>query len=175
MQLWYKCRLFRFWEWYQIVVIYWRTNNKKGMLCKRCFLIINFRLKGFSLFWCDWFLSGTREGCWNRSQCMGQVIQGPMWAVGGGLPCSRAPRQRCEGVLAFNNTSQRTIQGATAPITFIMPPTPISTMALVHLWMSQCCDGGDGVFPAITAQVQREQHPSCQCHHRAATNSLAII
>lgn len=61
------------------------------MSCKRCFMIINLRMKGFSFFLFDWPLSGTRRGCWNwcwnwcwnRSQLhLGHLIQGPMWAVG---------------------------------------------------------------------------------------------
>lgn len=119
------------------------------MLRKRGFLIINLHLKGFS-FSCliDPFRGHGGVGTDAGTNPKGQLIQGPMWAAGG-LPCSRAPRQCCEGVLALNNTSQRTTQGAsTAPITFItfiMTPTPISQsanqLALVHTWISQCCDG----------------------------------
>lgn len=135
----------------------------------------------FLIFLFDWSLSGTRgEG--------GEGVE-PMLKP---IPRASSFRALCEqlgGYLAqghpsnvvkvswHSTTPPRTTQGAsTAPITvitFIMTPTPISQSVGPCAHMDQpVLWWGDG---SMTTQVQREQDPSCQCHHRTATNSSAMI
>lgn len=150
------------------------------MLCKRCFMIINLRTKGFSFscsidpFWGDEddAVTDSRTDAGTDPNYIWATLS--MWAVGQVtlLKGTLATLWRCPGIQQHLPESHPGSFHCPYNFYYDSHAKSANQLALVHMWTSQCCDGSDG---SMMTQVQREQEPSCQCYHHASTNSLAMI